>query len=244
VPRHRILASPRRLAANSRELPGCSGPAAMKSPRCLHTRTNHAKHRHPRRAQRVHSSNVVTIRWLMMQIAATSPLQGNRMADLCAAVRDVGSPQETDLAVIRYDAEGPLRQVDAGHRLREYLCAKARALLPELLCQLAAQDALRKARAACAVRTSKPAHILVRKHGRRGLTEALKSGGYGGDNMDGGAQVFDVRCRRQLTARGNAIGEPALKQERLEFCTSSVDSSCMRGGSRADNTDLGVEFVC
>ena len=64
------------------------------------------------------------------------------------------------------------------------------------------------------------------------------------DEEHRGAQVFDVGRCRQLTACSDAIGQPAFKQEGLELCTSGVDSSRMRGGSRADDADLGVKSVC
>ena len=57
-------------------------------------------------------------------------------------------PGMTNLAVICHDAERSPGEVDAGHGLREDLRAEPGALLPELLCELAPEDAVGEAGAA------------------------------------------------------------------------------------------------
>ena len=72
---------------------------------------------------------------------------------------------------------------------------------------------------------------LVRPADRLQIRYQVSGQGVWCEREPRGAQVLDIGCCRQLTSRGNAIGEPAFKQERLELCTSCVDCGCVRCGS-------------
>lgn len=50
-------------------------------------------------------------------------------------------------------------------------------------------------------------------------------------------EVLDVRRRRQLPARGDAVGEPSLEQDRLELGARGVDRRRVGRGPGADDAD-------